>query len=115
MATPCASDMDNEKDASNVLERVSKAVSQAGAGKHGALVRHYPQVPGGSGPSYSALLRLPRLLHLRRLLRLQQLHQRPQHPVCRRRNAQRVAAPHDQTVEEINFAAFAARQVLRGR
>ena len=36
-------------------------------------------------------------------------------PVKTNANAQRLAALHDQTVEEINLAALAARQVLRGR
>ena len=45
--------------------------------------------------------------HSSKALALHQLHQRPQHPVRRRRNAQRLAALHDQAVEVVDLAVLA--------
>src|SRR5580700_3158921 len=48
-------------------------------------------------------------------LALDELDDGMQHPVGGRRDAQRLATPHDQAVQMIDLTALAARQILRGR
>jgi hypothetical protein len=46
---------------------------------------------------------------------LNQPDDRMQQPVGGRRDAQRFATPHDETVQMIDLTALAARQILGGR